>query len=78
MLVRVHWTPYWPIDRGHRLRRGVPGGFTRVTLREAGRLKIGVDFSPLRALSGGRRCADNPPPTSGWEEAVRYSAPGQR
>ena len=78
MLVRVRWTPYWQIAEGTGCVEESPTGFTRVTLREAGRLKIGVDFSPLRALSGGRRCADNPPPTSGWEEAVRYSAPGQR
>lgn len=72
ILVRVRWTPYWSIDDGTGCVEESPTGFTRVTMPESGRLKIGVDFSPLRALSGGKRCADHPPATSGWEEAVRF------
>jgi hypothetical protein len=75
ILVRVRWTPYWQIAEGTGCVEESPNGFTRVTMPEAGRLKIGVDFSPLRALSGGERCADNPPATSGWEEANRYRVP---
>jgi hypothetical protein len=71
LLVRVRWTPYWSIDDGVGCVEKAPNGFTQVTVTEPGRLKIGVDFSPLRALSGGERCAYNPPITSGWEEAVR-------
>ena len=37
---------------------------------QAGPIRVGVDFSPLRALSGGQRCANKPPARSGWEEAV--------
>ncbi|HET8975711.1 MAG TPA: hypothetical protein VFN15_03690 [Solirubrobacterales bacterium] len=72
ILVRVRWTPYWQVAEGTGCVEESPTGFTRVTMPEAGRLKIGVDFSPLRALSGGKRCADHPPPTSGWEEAVKF------
>ena len=71
ILVRVRWTPYWSISEGTGCVEESPTGFTRVTVPESGRLKIGVDFSPFRALSGGKRCATNPLPTSGWEEAVR-------
>ena len=71
ILVRVRWTPYWSILEGTGCVEESPTGFTRVTVPESGRLRIGVDFSPFRALSGGKRCSTNPPPTSGWEEAVR-------
>ena len=71
-LVRVRWTPYWQIGEGTGCVEESPGGFTRVTTNEPGRLKVGVSFAPLRAIGGGRRCADNPPATSGWEEAARY------
>ena len=39
------------------MRRGVGRGFTRVTVPQPGPIRVGVDFSPLRALSGGQRCA---------------------
>ena len=70
ILVRVRWTPYWSVDEGTGCVEESPGGFTRVTVSEPGRLRIGVDFAPFRAISGGIRCADHPPVTSGWEEAV--------
>lgn len=69
--VRVRWTPYWSIDEGVGCLQESPNGFTRVTVPDAGTIRVGVDFSPLRALSGGQRCANNPPPTSGWEEAAK-------
>ena len=47
-----------------------------MTVDEPGRVRVGVSFAPWRALGGGRRCADHPPATSGWEEAAGYdSAP---
>jgi hypothetical protein len=72
ILVKVRWTPYWSIEEGTGCVEESARGFTRVTIAEQGRLKIGVDFSPLRALSGGRRCANRPPVRSGWEEAVNW------
>jgi len=71
-LVRVRWTPYWSVQEGIGCVEESPGGFTRVTVPEAGPIRVGVDFSPLRALSGGQRCATKPRARSGWEEAVRY------
>jgi hypothetical protein len=44
-----------------------PTGFTRVTVDEPGRVKVGVSFTPWRALDGGRRCAD--PPAAALPEA---------
>ena len=72
-LVRVRWTPYWSIQEGIGCVEESPGGFTRVTVPQAGPIRVGVNFSPLRALSGGQRCANKPPARSGWEEAVRFS-----
>ncbi len=71
ILVKVRWTRYWAIEQGSGCVQESPRGFTQVKVREAGRVRVGVDFSPLRALDGGRRCADHPPATSGWEEAAR-------
>ena len=72
LLVRVRWTPYWSIEDGVGCVKKSPNGFTQITVDRAREgCKIGVDFSPLRALSGGERCAYDPPITSGWEEAAR-------
>jgi hypothetical protein len=71
ILVKVRWTPYWTIEEGTGCVEESARGFTRVTVPEQGPIKIGVDFSPLRALDRGQRCADHPPVRSGWEEAVK-------
>ena len=71
IVVKVRWTPYWSIEEGTGCVEESTNGFTRVIAPEPGRFRIGVDFSPLRALDGDRRCADHPPVTSGWEEAAR-------
>ncbi len=71
MVVQVRWTPYWSIEEGTGCVEESTRGFTRVIAPEPGRFRIGVDFSPLRALDGGQRCADHPPVTSGWEEAAK-------
>ena len=70
-IVKVRWTPYWSIEEGTGCVEESTNGFTRVIAPEPGTFRIGVDFSPLRALDGGQRCADHPPVTSGWEEAVK-------
>jgi hypothetical protein len=72
-LVRVRWTPYWSILEGSGCVQESAGGFTRVTVPHAGPIRVGVDFSPLRALSGGQRCGNRLPHRSGWEEAERFS-----
>jgi hypothetical protein len=74
IFVRVRWTPYWAIEEGSGCVRESLNGFTRLAAEEAGRIRVGVSFAPWRALSGGPRCADKPPPTSGWEESARYDA----
>jgi hypothetical protein len=71
IVVKVRWTPYWSIKEGTGCVEASTRGFTRVIVPEQGRLRIGVDFSPLRALDRGQRCADHPPVTSGWEEALK-------
>jgi hypothetical protein len=73
MLVRVRWTPYWQIVRGTGCLEESPTGFTRVHVASPGRLRIAVDFSPLRAISQGPRCATaEDVPTGGWEESARW------
>ncbi|MGH2923468.1 MAG: hypothetical protein ACRDKH_05505 [Solirubrobacterales bacterium] len=71
IFVRVRWTPYWAIEEGSGCVRESLQGFTRVYAEEPGRIRVRVDFAPWRALDGGPRCADRPPPTSGWEEAAQ-------
>lgn len=75
MLVKVRWTPYWSIEEGTGCVEESNRGFTLVTVPEQGKLRVGVDFSPLRALDRGIRCADHPPVRSGWEEAATESVP---
>jgi hypothetical protein len=70
VLVKVHWTPYWSIEEGTGCVERSPGGFTTLKVAEPGRFRAGVDFAPWRALSDGPRCADRPPATGGWEQAV--------
>jgi hypothetical protein len=60
ILVRIRWTPYWSISSGVGCVQESPTGFTRVTVDEPGRVRVGVSFAPWRALDGGRRCADPP------------------
>ncbi len=74
IFVRVRWTPYWALEEGSGCVRESLQGFTRVQAQEPGRIRVGVSFTPWRAFDGGPRCAQNPPPTAGWEEAARYDA----
>ena len=72
--VRVRWTPYWAIEQGTGCVRESLQGFTRLEAEEPGRFRVGVSYAPWRALDDGPRCAEKPPPTSGWEESARYDA----
>ena len=53
-LVRVRWTPYW-IAKGACVQGD--GGWTRITARRAGTVRMRIDFSPWRVFERGRRCA---------------------
>ncbi|MGH2983043.1 MAG: hypothetical protein ACRDK5_02115 [Solirubrobacterales bacterium] len=72
VLVRVHWTPYWSIEQGTGCVEQSPGGYTTLDVTEPGRFRVGVDFSPLRALDGGPRCADRPIATIGLERTAAF------
>jgi hypothetical protein len=72
VLVRVHWTPYWSIEQGTGCVEQSPGGYTTLDVTEPGRFRVGVDFSPLRALDGGPRCADRPAATIGLERTAAF------
>jgi hypothetical protein len=60
VLVRVHWTPYWSIERGSGCVEPAPAGYTMLDVSAPGRFRVGVDFSPLRAIDGGARCHQEP------------------
>ena len=53
VLVRVHWTPYWSIEQGTGCVEQAPGGYTMLDVTTPGRFRVGVDFSPLRAVELG-------------------------
>ncbi|HEX6459930.1 MAG TPA: hypothetical protein VF032_13520 [Thermoleophilaceae bacterium] len=53
-LVRVRWTPYW-IANGACVQSA--GGWTRITARRTGPVRMHIDFSPLRVFERGPRCA---------------------
>jgi hypothetical protein len=45
VLVRVHWTPYWSIERGSGCVEQAPAGYTMLDVATPGRFRIGVDFA---------------------------------
>jgi hypothetical protein len=51
--VKVHWSPYW---RAYGGCVQSDGQWTQVTAKRPGLLRVGLDFSPERILSHGRRC----------------------
>lgn len=53
-LVRVRWTPYW-IANGACVQSAA--GWTEITARRPGPLRLRIDFSPARVFERGRRCA---------------------
>jgi len=42
--VRVHFTPYWTIERGSGSAHRAPGGWTEIDTRRAGVVRVGVDL----------------------------------
>jgi hypothetical protein len=56
VLVRVHWTPYWSIESGTGCVEQAPDDYTMLDVQTPGRFRVGVDFSPLRAISSPPRC----------------------
>jgi hypothetical protein len=72
VLVKVHWTPYWSIEQGTGCVEQSRGGYTTLDVTEPGRFRVGVDFSPLRALDRGPRCADRPIATIGLERTASF------
>jgi hypothetical protein len=54
--VRVRYTPYWALQRGHGCVRSAPGGWTTVQARTAGTIHVGIDFSVARIFDHGPRC----------------------
>ncbi|MGZ6256522.1 MAG: hypothetical protein ACXWMB_05860, partial [Candidatus Limnocylindria bacterium] len=60
VLVRVHWTSYWSIEQGTGCVEQAPGGYTMIDVTTPGRFRVGIDFSPVRAVSSGPRCHQEP------------------
>jgi hypothetical protein len=54
--VRVRFTPYWALLGGAGCVREAPHGWTVVEAREAGTIRVGIDFSPARIFDRGPRC----------------------
>jgi hypothetical protein len=53
-VVKVAWSPYWRAEGGCV---EAAGGWTRVTARRPGRLRVAISFAPGRIVSRGRRCS---------------------
>jgi hypothetical protein len=60
VLVRVHWTPYWSIERGSGCVEEAPVGYTMLDVTTPGRFRVGVDFAPWRAIDSDPRCHQEP------------------
>jgi hypothetical protein len=56
----VNWTPYWSIEQGTGCVEQAPGGYTMLDVQTPGRFRVGIDFSPVRAISSGPRCHQEP------------------
>jgi hypothetical protein len=68
VLVRVNWTPYWSIEQGSGCVEQAPGGYTMLDVETPGRFRVDIDFSPVRAISSGPRCHQEP--------AIEYGSAG--
>jgi hypothetical protein len=55
-VVRVRFSPYWALARGHGCVRRAPGDWTQVQTRSAGEARVSIDFSPTRVFAHGTRC----------------------
>ena len=69
VLVRVRWTPYWSVEQGTGCVEQAPGGYTMLDVETPGRFRVGIDFSPVRAISSGPRCNEEP--------AIQYGSAGR-
>ena len=69
VLVRVRWTPYWSVEQGTGCVEQAPGGYTMLDVETPGRFRVGIDFSPVRAISSGPRCHEEP--------AIQYGSAGR-
>jgi hypothetical protein len=69
VLVRVHWTPYWSVEQGAGCVEQGPAGYTMLDVTTPGRFRIGIDFSPVRAVSSGPRCHQEPVIQSGTAQS---------
>ncbi len=56
-LVRVHFTRYWTITRGSGCVAQAPGGWTALSVRNAGMTVVTASFSLSRAFSPGGSCS---------------------
>ncbi|HTW40875.1 MAG TPA: hypothetical protein VMD79_00995 [Solirubrobacteraceae bacterium] len=54
--VRLRFTPYWSLASGSGCVSSAPGGWTQVQARQAGELRVVIDFSLARILEHGPRC----------------------
>jgi hypothetical protein len=75
VLVRVHWTPYWSIERGSGCVEQAPDGYTMLDVETPGRFRVGVDFSPSRVISSGPRCHSEPGIEYGAAQATHFGRP---
>jgi len=75
VLIRVNWTPYWSIEQGSGCVEQAPGGFTMLDVQTPGRFRVGIDFSPVRAISSGPRCHQEPAIQYGAAESGAPAAP---
>ena len=55
-LVHARFTPYWAITQGAGCVAPAPGGLTRLTLRRAGPVRLGISFSLGRIRADSARC----------------------
>ena len=56
VLVRIHYTPLWSVERGSGCVRQGPGGWTLVEPDRRGPIELEVSASPLRLLGSGAAC----------------------
>jgi hypothetical protein len=59
-LVRVHWTPYWTVAGGSGCVTEAPGGYTIVSTRTPGRVRVATNYRPWKALGDGPNCREGP------------------
>ena len=56
--IRIRFTPYWALLEGEGCVEPAPGGWTRVRVREAGRIEVGTRFALGRVRAESPRCTD--------------------